>query len=418
MAFNSISTPFEIRQNIFFLLPIQDLFTLPRVCKQFNSDLTDEFYQKKCYEIFESLKSLPLFIDPIIKAVRHPWKLICFSLAGLKKNKEFYPVAEFVARKFFQQFNDYLLDDVNSKKLEKLNHESKMQLICGSGYQDPKSQIDQAWKSFEKNWSDNEEKELEELKAIFAQNEELAAFSRDLNSIVVSKLSLRSASNASPYNSTFFEAFVKALEEGNKDQRIVKFAKLLIKKTKSYQSYQQLESERHTLNLEIMKIDYRISGFNKITQNSSGCQKYSAEIVYHILYLLPYMRKWEHQISSLPRLQKAINELTTSPQSPERILGIKNRINYLPKDVSTYIWRTLYERCANNSQEDQWSENHFHEHPVELENIISKYFYSDSSNLLSLLKYGDFNTNPFQNSRFLQTFAKSNQNIGFQYPLV
>jgi hypothetical protein len=396
MAITTI--PRDVRQNIFFLLPPEDLVTLPKICKLFNEDLSNEFFHKKSVDVFQSLNSN--FCDPIIKTVKNPWKLICFSLSGLKKNDQFYPVAQKAAQTFHQEFSSYLSKCADLTKLEQTNLESDKQSICGKYYQDPNSKIDQAWKFFQENWSEQDENELNALIAYLVQTEEPGLqYWRNVLLEIWATLDY----------SSLDDSLSNELKKRHADTLVIRCAELDSKKEKAKQQYEQFENERNELEILISEKNKIINCYNKITQNPESCQRYSTEIIYHILYLLPYMRKWGDHLPTLRALSDEIGDEGLK-DSPEGIDSIRDKINSLPKDVSTFIWKTLYDRKAQGVQEEQWSEKHFQEHLRELENIIDPI----GSDLRSFLNY-DFNKNPAQNSDFLAAFVNS-KNINFNYP--
>jgi len=208
---------------------------------------------------------------------------------------------------------------------------------------------------------------------------------------------------------------VEFLKEKKGDTRLIRLYELKLKQLQASEAYLQLDKEQYQLKLNSEMHVEMIKLYNEIIQNPKNLKKYSTEIVYHILYLLPHLKKWILHIDSLHTLTELSNEIFISKKkysSSDLSDSIKKKINALPQEISTKIWYILYDRCANHVQEAQWSENHFHEHLEELSNIVSDL----TKDLEGLLSYKDFNTNPL--IRFLEPFVQSPTNIGFHYPKV
>jgi hypothetical protein len=406
VAISIATLPKDIRQSIFLLIPPEDLVALPRICRWVNEDLSNEFFHKKCIAIFQSLNSFPEFYEPILQTVENPWKLICFSLSGMKTNNEFYPIAWRAAQKFHQEFSSYLSKCADLAKLEHKKHVGDKQSICGEYYQDPNSKIDQAWKSLQEKWSKQDEKDFIFLVELFDTN------SRTNNDPSLLYWQTVGQEIAKTIDYSFNnDSFSNELKKRHADTRVIRYAELLIKREKAEIPYEQLENERKKLEILIKRKDKIINCYDKITQNPKSCQKYSTEIIYHILYLLPYIKKWGDRLPTLRALPDEIRD-EGRKASPERIDSIRDKINSLPKDVSTSIWKTLYDRKAQGVQEEQWSEKHFQEHLGELEHIIDLIRF----HLHGFYNY-DFNKNPAQNSKFLKEFVNSNF-INFHHPAI
>lgn len=284
--------PQEMREHIFSFLPPKDLFGLGKVCITFNNELSNTFFQRKCYEIFESLKLFPNLYDPIVKTIKSPWKVIFFILSDWKTNKEFFSVVERTAKIVHSEFKTYLSQCAALTQEDLKKNENEM---------------------------------------------------RDLT----------------------LEAKKEELED-------------LIKKKRQW-----------------------IQLYNNTIQDPKAVEQSLEEMIYYILFSLHTLKNWGDSVSTLSKILREINEIRDrQPGNTALINNLKNTINSLPNECSTYIWKILYDQCANKTQEWQWSENHFQKYLKELKGIIKNILSAEillcsSSNLEDLsLNYEDCNKNP------------------------
>ncbi len=403
---NFHSIPSDARREIFSYLPARELFsTIPYVCKLFKNDLTNEFFKRKCFELFRSLESIPQFYDPIIQTVDNPWKVICYSLACISFNGFLDPIAHRLAKASLNKFKSYLSPVRDEAQSRMIKSRETLKSICGDYCQDPNSKIDKAWKSYEA-FKAQAEKEINDTESI---DEHSSAYARQMakefhiQANINIRILLRDRVRAE-----YYQSVALFLRQKNVDPRIVRSIELESQGLLLRADYDDLETERKNLDAEIKHLEEVAGHYHTIINDQVMLEKFSTRAIFHILYLLPHFKIWMPLSSNLEKLNLLLQQ---TPRPESSISYIQAIINSLPTPFPGTIWRELYDRRGNHIQEWQWAENHFHEYLGELSLILEPFINNCAR------RYGELNANPIRNAQFLMSFI-SHHNFTFNYPLI
>lgn len=296
----------------------------------------------------------------------HPtncWKVACSVLY----KGEFKPGASFCA------------GIVDSLKEQKNQLEEELKKICGSGYADPNSPIDQAWKAYEKNKQAfeamNEQRQIEQEELskplrLVHSSEQLSWIRSGLHYYTISQLFSHGT-----------DGQIKDLITKGKlayfDQSLISHYRLLhvflMKKNDEFQKvvklkvvYTELETRRATCETKLKQINQKLEFLPfTVTNHSINLE--------NEFKLESRREKTLVSISIVKEILSHINACLEQHSTPaDRLTRIRGLINSLDYDDKTDIWHVLYVGCANRVQEDQWSEKHFSEFLPQLKEIIAQ----------------------------------------------
>lgn len=352
--------PLDMRREIFSLLPLRNLFTLPLVCQLFNEDMSNDFFKMRCLALFKALSSIPRFYEPLTFSVENPWKWICYALSGKKSNIGLYPVAKMLAKASLGRFRNLLLmlkqDLVH--RLEKNREE--LRSICGDDYQDPNSKIQKAWKFLNENWTQEESRELEDLSA------QLLPFQAEFYGLI-------DATNEETRND--FSLMREFLRKRRANPLIIRACEFAHKKHTASKEYLKLVRERDELDIDINKDTELLTHFSKVLDNPPIFEKYSIEIFYYILYFLPHLARLIPHFPTVDRLCHEIKLIANSDDKAsitnidQRI--IRGLINSLPASISGRIWHLYFMKHGDSDQKMRWLEAYFIENPAQLMMLLN-----------------------------------------------
>lgn len=224
--------------------------------------------------------------------------------------------------------NNLSASKIDSLKKKKLNLETKLQKICGNGYQDPNSPIHQAWVA-------DAQTRFRYLSATKHSKDYLA-----LEEAAITRLN-----------------FYKGYE--SKRQRLVQEIAVLNK------DIELLKNEKEAKQCGQ-------SAYNYFLEDTV------AESIYEIRHAI---KNHQTLITDLEEICRLIQEeILSAIPNKERCENIQNLINSLSEGkkncISRYVWQTLFDCCSSNVKEDKWAEVHFADHlPVFLhviQEVITK----------------------------------------------
>lgn len=404
------SLPLEMLQKIFLQVPLREIFTrLPFVCHSFNEGLTDQFFRERSFEAFPALREIPQFYDPLLQTVENPWKLICFSLSGIRINTHLRPIATRTAQTFQGQFRSHFRSHVDAYHAERSEFVKKYRSAYGHDIPNqiqlpsaPKNsgEMEQLRLEIERDGlsgimeeatKEGQRRSLEETgDQIVGENPH--AF---LPLIIVNRM---------------FKKTIDVLRERTADPRCIKFFEMMIENCTI--AFDHLELVKRSA--PITELDGTLSIFSRILDDQNIFKKFSASIYYHILYLIPHLKFWIPQAEKIKQLLQDIEKEQSNPDpSGARIVHIRNTINSFPQPFPGMIWSRLYDQCGNRIQQWQWAEIHFQEHLDPL-NWILRSVFSEIISLLNVYKDG-FNANPMKDISFAISIIDSGY-ISFTYP--
>lgn len=245
------------------------------------------------------------------------WKIACCIL---QKNRITIPRNSF---KYVRALVLKCYINTINKKIQ--SREEELIKLCGSGYGDPNSELDKAWKNY-----------------------------NDLTHL-----------NIRPLNCDSFDNFD------------VKFKEL---KENALKIHQSLEEDRQDLVKSIKDFREWIVSAQNGEREQPLIHFYAIAIQNAVRDLcLAKTPALEVTYYSLVRDREIPNVLTLVHQeilfdtnNPIALEEIRIKINQLSDNpaFATYIWQTLYDTCANFAIEEQWSEKHFQDYLPELLELI------------------------------------------------
>lgn len=364
------------KQTIIPYLDPNSLIAMSSVNKRLNEYLDNgKFFKNLFLRLHPHLAKQDQTFQILCK--NHPnncWKVACTALF----KGEFKPKKTFCS------------DLVNSLKMQKMHLEEKLKEICGYGYADPNSPIDQAWKAYEKDkqefdatikQSRNDLKELiSPLLAVHSSEKELSM----IIFLLVSDSTVKLFSDRT-------DEEIKSLpdvELGLFNRNLIPSYRLLCdflqeakkvaeKLKKLAKAYDELEGQRVRYSTELPQISQNLVDLKRSPETfiPAYTLKLSEEFK-----LESSREKILVNLSILEECLSLITECTQQGNIPsDGMMRIRNLINSLDYEEKTEIWQELYVQCAGGKDEDRWSEKHFTEFLPELLEIV-KYVKSNFEN--------------------------------------
>lgn len=309
----------------------------------------------------------------------------------------------------------------------RMREQQKYEEICGPYYQYPHSPIHQAWvkyntykqlvEEFNRRYRqidstldnlcrelyDLHEGSLEDVLTIF-QNCPIAAekicqkFNEfpENEKVVIKKGAFLNSNNDQLI--AFHKALIPVYQQCSENLRllnelIAEFAEIkpddIYAQESDLQSllsvYSDLENKRRQIEINLQEIDAEIQLLDQWPQGNYAESAWWHQMKQHqrsgiewvktavsqsadfIQQDLAYLSELQEIHSTL---QKCVCNFT--PITKEDKDNIRNAINSLPLGFRHFIWKTLWEKCADNVIEHKWSERHFSEHlPVLLDTVTA-----------------------------------------------
>lgn len=311
----------DMDKHILSFCDTDSLVTLSGVNCSANQYLSNDLFEKHFQEQHPHLAQFPNVFSTLKEC--HPsscWKIACSVLS-----KGFSPVK----RSFSKEAIPVLINSLESQKAQL---EVEYKAICGSFYADPNSPIDQAWKAYEQSAQEYNKKSDELQKYVYTE------------------------------------------EDGGAVHNLIRAVREWREMVREQAKYEDLEAKRFEYVNSIELANQTIADLSSGT--SSGLS--DAVIEKHEAALRTEFDEAIHlEIASKrrPVLQECFNLICglryTKVEEPLVDLGrIRDLINSGSEEEQTFIWGSLYYKCANGVQEDQWSEKHFSEFLNELSDDI------------------------------------------------
>ncbi len=372
--------PSEVQEIIVSHCDVDTLLILNGVNKSGSEHFTNEGFFKN-YFITQHPRLEPY--DRLFTVLRstHPskcWKVMC-QVMHLPKNPDINPrIATRITPSFTQEAVEKTRSQIDAcEQIDKS--------ICGSGYQDPNSPIDQRWKEFKKYEQEHqtaaneyqfEIRKLQEAIRLEFGGKQVGAF---VNS---SRILNQFDNHTEKFLSSSYEEFVEKAPENNaaisRDQffycqklsEASFFTKPLLEEIERTRT-QKLESREKYKALETQ----RKANEDKKQQLIQDLANPSEA---HIMAL---SAEWHHALkletkltdtASLEACQALLDDLIKNPENRtpaahQKILGF---INNCQPSLLTSIWGRLYSQYANQVIQDCWAEKHCMDHLPTLKELI------------------------------------------------
>lgn len=294
----------------------------------------------------------------VLLAKYHPsncWKVACccFSKGVFRVNKSFLELA---------------IPSISLPlKEKKMRLETELNQLCGVGFADPNSLIDQAWKFHEKCT-----REFDEVNTKFCSSLELL-------SSMHPEVELKVLCGVSRDNPNKFSLGDEgAVGEGFSDEELktfkphlfalyqefanlyVDYSSKLCDLMDSDTKYRTLEKKRCSLGSELIQVnkdlDLMIPDY-ELSLNSEFRLAMDIELALV-------------NVDKLVECSKLLVELQSKVPTSEDLRKASNLINSCSLEVKTMIWNQLYFNYGMGNQDPSWAENHFHEFLGPLSSII------------------------------------------------
>ena len=310
----------------------------------------------------------------------HPsncWKVACcsFSRGVFKVNKPFLEMAI-----------PLLCDSLKNKKREV---EETLKGICGDFYADPNSPIHIAWDLWQTCRQKRNEKKLE----IEALNKALFPFYSEGDMECVYRLCKHRGDDlllseeggfVGDFSSPEFE-FINPAHISHYQKIVISIREFDSGNQEDFQlwgEYDALEKRRIACEKELRAVEKELSSLVPGEMLGLGLQKHASRLSNE------FERLWraEEALLNSPILQQCLELCLEALRQQTVSEDLKNQIRSLTNscscEVKTAIWSQLYFECANGTQEDQWSENHFHEFLIPFMSIFVRRLNHESMAIL------------------------------------
>lgn len=368
--------PDEINSIIVCFADNQSLVNLSGVNKTAYQTLTNDVFFKKLFEM-QHPQIAKLKNTFQILCATHPgncWKIVCCALSD---GAWFH-----ASNAFYKEGIPVISVYLNS---EKIRLETEIKSICGSYYADPHSSIDQAWKALdtckqEYNIFCSKIKELLNPVASAYSEGERHQIHTVLATIVQSYMEKKLSDEQLKEDLMFLSGNDYVYLNRNHIQNILSWcslvrnsgAEMTAKRSemdKLELIYHNLETKKNALQISLGKINTQLDLSNNPNFLECLISEHEANIRGELgnaattkknLMILPILKECHSIILSLESVEDP---------SPEALNQIRKLINS-HSDLMADIWGSLYWRCANNAQEDQWSEKHFPKFLKQLNQIL------------------------------------------------
>lgn len=313
----------DIEQHIFNYLDVQSLLALSRVNQAGNGTLTNDFFKKLFEKEHPKIVELNKNVFSRLSSSHSPngWKVACSSLycGTFKVNKDFLLRATGCIFESIQ---------LKKKQIEIINIE-----ICGNGFADPTSTIDQIWKAYQASYT------------------QLMTLQGQLNDEELAQLS-------------------------------AKTEELRLK-------YETLDSKRIENDNTLRDVYCSLTVYDP-TSPKFNETNFLYEHQNHLESEFKIISSVEMSLLSLPKIEECMKLLRAEFLSHDLINRIRELINALPNNEGSWVWYELYVNCAPDTQDARWAENHFSKHLFDLYEILETKRIRHAATIEAFKKFSEF----------------------------
>lgn len=394
--------PSELQKVILLQCDADGLLCLSGVNVAAAKFLTNELFKELFHDEYSCLDRF----DRIFVQLRsiHPsncGKVMCQVMASSWEGHHKKDNTISIALRLSPTFLKEALADISAVKAHRDQKAQRLKEICGSHYEDPHSEIDQAWKGLKKCEEESKTISQEFVQMVSNMNTEMQAeFDNIGSSATLEEIqSIRADIKGDLDNSDFeainerfqrmsYEEFKKKTHlarEGMSRERFllhqkysgksVSLNQICQKHVSSQQQqqefnekYHKLEDERKCLESEIQFANEHIQEFDS-DPNQAHIDELTADWIQARM-----IKQFSDRKIHLEKCELLIQKLMKSSEDPtsEIFAEIRRSINASEESDRISIWKKLYEDCANGVIESSWAENHFVNHISSLYLSVSK----------------------------------------------